>query len=55
MFLPFLAAAAIALGLIRLGALSVWVSVLLLGLKALAAAVIALVGLLLWRLYRGSC
>ena len=56
MFWIFLIAAVLAIGLIQLGALSVWVSVLSLGLKAMLAVVLAVAlffGLLfVWRHYR---
>lgn len=41
MFIPFLAAAAIASALIKLGALSAWVTVLSLALKAVTMITIA--------------
>lgn len=41
MFIPFLAAAAIATALIKLGALSAWVTVLSLALKTVAVIAIA--------------
>ena len=42
MFIPFLAAAAIAIALIKLGALSAWVTVLSLALKSATMIAIAL-------------
>ena len=51
MFIPFLAsitAGAIAVALIQLGAMSVWVSVLSMSLKAMTALAIALTLALLW-------
>jgi hypothetical protein len=58
MFWAFLIAVAIAIGLIQLGALSVWVSVLSLSLKAMLLAVFAValfVGLLfVWRRHKGD-
>ena len=51
MLIPFLAsitAGAIATALIQLGALSVWVSVLSMSLKAMTVLVIALTLALLW-------
>jgi len=58
MFLQFLIASAIAVGLIQLGAMSVWVSVLSLVIKAGLALLVTTpvcVGLwFLWRRYKGS-
>lgn len=51
MFIPFLAsitAGAIAVALVQLGAMSVWVSVLSMSLKAMTALAIALTLALLW-------
>ena len=51
MFIPFLASiilGAIAAALIQLGAMSVWVSVLSMSLKAMTALAIALTLALLW-------
>lgn len=51
MFWLSLAVAVIAVGLIRLGALSVWVVMLSLALKVLLATMIAVVVFVLWRRY----
>ena len=51
MFFPFLAsitAGAIAVALVQLGAMSVWVSVLSMSLKAMTALAIALTLALMW-------
>jgi hypothetical protein len=51
MFIPFLAsitAGAIAVALVQLGAMSVWVSVLSMSLKAMTALAIALTLALMW-------
>ena len=53
MFWPILAVAAIAIGLIRLGALSVWVVMLSLALKVALAVMIVGVVYVLWRRYGG--
>ena len=53
MFWPFLGASAIAIGLIKLGALSVWVSVLKSMLSFVLATVFAVGLLFAWRRYRG--
>lgn len=56
MYMPFLAVTAAAVGLVQLGALSVWVTVFAAAIKALLAillAVTATVGLtFLWRKYK---
>jgi len=58
MFWFFLIAVAVVIGLIQLGALSVWVSVLSLSLKAMLAAILVVAlfaGLLFaWRRYKGD-
>ena len=48
MFWPFLAASAVSVGLIRLGALSVWVSVL----KAILSVIVAAGFVFAWSMYR---
>jgi hypothetical protein len=52
MFWPFLAASAVSVGLIRLGALSVWVSVLKAILSVVVAAVLAASFVFAWRRYK---
>jgi hypothetical protein len=52
MFIPFLAASAVGIALIKLGAMSVQISVLTLAVKAALAVIallVALIGLLLWQ------
>lgn len=49
MFWRFVAASAVAIGLIQLGAMSVWLSVL----KAILAGVLARGLAFVWRRYRG--
>ncbi len=48
MFIPFLAASAIAAALVQLGAVSVWVSVLSLALKAMTVIAIGLALYSIW-------
>lgn len=56
MFWPFVAATLLGIGLIKLGALSVWTSVLVLALKVLilaAISILLLLGLVFcWRRYK---
>jgi hypothetical protein len=52
MFWPFVAASAVALGLVRLGALSVWVSVLKALLALVVAAVLAAGFVFAWSRYK---
>ena len=53
MFIPFLAASIVSLGFIKLGALSVWVTVLTLALKTMslvfATVALSALALFLWR------
>lgn len=53
MFWSFLGASAIAIGLIKLGALSVWVAVLKAMLLVVLAAILAVGLAFAWRRYRG--
>lgn len=52
MFWPFLAATAVGIGLVRLGALTVWVSVLKSMLSLLLTVVLAVGAVITWRRYR---
>ena len=56
MFIPFLAAAIVSLGFIKLGALSVWVTVLSLALKTMsimfATVALSALALFLWSGHR---
>ena len=54
MFWPFLAATAIGTALFQLGAQSVWISVMAFGLKAIVAAVIAILALALLHRAKGN-
>jgi len=54
MFWPFLAASAVSVGLIRLGALSVWVSVLKAILSLVVAAILAAGFVFAWRKYKSG-
>jgi hypothetical protein len=52
MFWPFLAATTVGIGFFKLGALSVWVSVLSLIIQVLIIALLALGGFTIWQRYR---
>lgn len=52
MFWPFLAATTVGIGFFKLGALSVWVSVLTIAIQILIIALLTLGGFTLWQRYR---
>jgi hypothetical protein len=54
MFWPFIAAASVGTAFYKLGALSVWVSVLTHVIQALIIALLALAGFAIWQRYRRS-
>jgi hypothetical protein len=52
MLFPFLAATTVGIGFFKLGALSVWVSVLSLTIQILIIALLGLAGFTIWQRYR---
>ncbi len=54
MFFPFLAATIVGAGAVKLGAMSVTISVLTAALQALVFANLAVAGYFLWRHFRGD-